>query len=222
MRTRVYIDGFSLYYGFFKGEKGVGREHLKWLDLRKLAESLVPDATITSVFYFTARVGDTPTDRSRASRQDTYIRALRLHARIKVIEGRFQTAKREGVLVKPGDNEHSTRMVLIRQEKGSDVALASRLLLDSFRGNFDQAVVITNDSDYCEPFRIVREELGQRILLYSPDVTVSKRLAAVSDFARPLDVKLLGSCQLPDSIHLDNGHILTRPTAWTLPCDGEV
>lgn len=214
MRTHVYIDGFSLYYGFFKGEKGAGRDHLKWLDLRRLAESLVPDADIASVLYFTARVGDTPTNRSRASRQDVYIRALRLHAGIEIIEGRFQTAKREGILVKPGDGEQTTRMVLIRQEKGSDVALASRLLLDSFRNHFEQAVLITNDSDYCEPFRIVREELGHRILLYSPDITVSKRLAAVSDFARPLDVALLESCQLPDVIPLENGHFQTRPAAW--------
>jgi hypothetical protein len=221
MRTRVYIDGFSLYYGFFKGEKGVGREHLKWLNLRLLAEALVPDSSVDTVMYFTARVGDTPTNRSRASRQDTYIRALRLHAQVEVIEGRFQTAKREGILVKPGDGEQAIRMVLIRQEKGADVALASRLLHDSFRGRFDQAIVITNDSDYCEPFRIAREELGRRILLYSPDITVSKRLAAVSDFARPLDIRLLESCQLPDSILLENGHVLTRPPAWTLPTGDE-
>jgi len=50
--------------------------------------------------------------------------------------------------------------VWVPEEKGSDVDLASRLLLDAFRGAFDVAVGISNDADLLEPVRMVREELG--------------------------------------------------------------
>jgi hypothetical protein len=42
------------------------------------------------------------------------------------------------------------------EEKGSDVNLATRLLIDAFDRAFDAAVVITNDSDLAEPIRQVR------------------------------------------------------------------
>lgn len=44
------------------------------------------------------------------------------------------------------------------EEKGSDVNLASHLLLDAFQGNFDVAAVLSNDSDLVEPVRIVTQQ----------------------------------------------------------------
>src|SRR4030042_2735689 len=49
-RTRVYIDGFNLYYGAVKGTP------LKWLNVRRLCELLLPGHEIGTVKYFTARV----------------------------------------------------------------------------------------------------------------------------------------------------------------------
>src|SRR6266699_3050420 len=45
------------------------------------------------------------------------------------------------------------------EEKGSDVNLASHLVRDAFRQQFEVAVLITNDSDLAEPVRIVSQEL---------------------------------------------------------------
>ena len=42
--------------------------------------------------------------------------------------------------------------------------LASHLLRDAFRGAFQVAVLITNDSDLAEPVRIVRQELNLAVL----------------------------------------------------------
>lgn len=44
------------------------------------------------------------------------------------------------------------------EEKGSDINLATYLLIDAFRGDSDMAVVVSNDSDPCEPIRIVQDE----------------------------------------------------------------
>ena len=55
MRTRVYVDGFNLYYGALKGTP------FKWLDLVKLAYQLLPVGySVTKLKYFTARVSGIP------------------------------------------------------------------------------------------------------------------------------------------------------------------
>ena len=48
--------------------------------------------------------------------------------------------------------------VIKTEEKGSDVNLATHLLYDGFRNDYDIAVVISNDSDLLEPIKI--GELG--------------------------------------------------------------
>ena len=46
-----------------------------------------------------------------------------------------------------------------REEKGSDVNLATLLLIDAFSGAMDAAVVVSNDSDLALPVREVRSRL---------------------------------------------------------------
>ena len=53
--------------------------------------------------------------------------------------------------------------VWVPEEKGSDVNLASHLLLDAVRGAFDVAVVISNDADLRDPVRMAREELSRTV-----------------------------------------------------------
>ena len=61
--------------------------------------------------------------------------------------------------------------VLVRdsEEKGSDVNLATRLLVDGFNGEYEQAVVVSNDADFAAAMRYVRDDLGLRVTLVNPD-----------------------------------------------------
>ena len=54
MITNLYIDGFNLYYRALKDTP------FRWLDLRKLAETLFPQDSINRVCYFTARLDARP------------------------------------------------------------------------------------------------------------------------------------------------------------------
>lgn len=54
------------------------------------------------------------------------------------------------------------------EEKGSDVNLASLLLADGFRGKYEAAVVLSNDSDLMLPIHIVTRELGLPVGLLNP------------------------------------------------------
>lgn len=70
MRTRVYVDGFNLYYGALKGTR------FKWLDLVKLADLLLPDGhTVDRLRYFTARVSGIANSRAPA-RQHASLQVL--------------------------------------------------------------------------------------------------------------------------------------------------
>ena len=61
-KTRVYIDGYNLYYGLLKGTPW------KWLDLELFSRGLLnPDHEIVSIVYFTAPVRTHPHCRYDAS-----------------------------------------------------------------------------------------------------------------------------------------------------------
>ena len=51
MRTRIYVDGFNLYYGALRGTR------FKWLNLVELARQLLPAGhAVDRLNYYTARV----------------------------------------------------------------------------------------------------------------------------------------------------------------------
>ena len=71
MKTRVYVDGFNLYYGAVK------QTQFKWLDPVRLSRLLLPTTcTIDKLLYFTARVSG-KVDNEAPARQETYLKALR-------------------------------------------------------------------------------------------------------------------------------------------------
>ena len=83
MRTRVYVDGFNLYYGALKGTP------FKWLDPAKLAALVLPrECAIDRLRYFTARVSGKLDPRAPA-RQQVYLRALATLPEVEVHYGRF-------------------------------------------------------------------------------------------------------------------------------------
>ena len=212
MAAFVYIDGFAVYYMCFR--HSADRNHLKWLDFRALAAALLPDEEISKVRYYTARVGDSPEDPQRASRQDAYLRALATLPELEICQGNFVKSKREVRLVSPPAGVDPRQTAWVRQEKRSDVTLATHLLTDAFDGQMSVALLMTNDSDFVEPVRIVRERFGVRLIVISPDDRVSKRLARAASFARPLDHGLLERCQLPDVVVDADGREIFRPPAW--------
>ena len=85
MQTRVYVDGFNLYYGALKGTK------FKWLNLVELARHVLPaDHTIDKLVYFTARVSGV-SDRDAPRRQQLYLKALNTLPEVEIHFGSFLT-----------------------------------------------------------------------------------------------------------------------------------
>ena len=88
--TNIYIDGFNLYYRALKDTP------FRWLDLRKLAETLFPRDTIDHVCYFTARLDARPNNPGQAQRQLIYLRALATLSGFEVHYGAFRSGKEKG------------------------------------------------------------------------------------------------------------------------------
>jgi hypothetical protein len=82
-------------------------------------------------------------------------------------------------------SQSATVPVIKTEEKGSDVNLASYLLVDGFRGRYEAAVVISNDSDLVVPIKLVRDELRLPVGVVNPrDQRPSWELRQVSTFYR--------------------------------------
>ncbi len=241
MRVGVYVDAFNVYYGV-KGRLGNG-PGWKWIDLRTLASRYAkwPGSTIDRVVYCTARVND-PSDPSQTQRQDFYLKALRRHGAVDLIEeGYYSSWAKESVMtVEPSGTRMPTALrdpqalfgwshdlqvrrdahgVLLatvrkREEKGSDVNVATHLLVDILERRVDAAIVMSNDSDLALPLSIARMHVPVGLLNPSKRHLAGALSGKATEGAGqhwwirldPNDVK---QCQLPDPV----GGI-SRPVGW--------
>jgi hypothetical protein len=185
MRVGVYVDGFNLYYGARK-LCGRGTPGWRWLDLRALATTLVSErrdwngARLSRVVYCTALI-DGAENPSGHVDQDVYLKALLAAGSVDHIERGYYVSRVKRAPLATEDDKgrpviaranwpvmvrgsagtpvrDATFMVsyAYREEKGSDVNIASHLLLDLLEGTIDAAVVVSNDSDLRFPIQQAR------------------------------------------------------------------
>ena len=207
MKTYVYVDGFNLYYGAVRGTS------YKWLDIMKLCEFLLPRHQIAKVKYFTARVSGRPGDPGQPTRQQTLLRALATLPNFEIIYGHFLTNESYMPLASPPVGGSKYAKVIKTEEKGSDVNLATHLLWDGFRKQYEAAVLVTNDSDLLEPVRIVRRELGLVVGILNPHKKASRVLAREASFVKQIRAAALKACQLPPTLKDAHG-VVTKPASW--------
>ncbi len=202
--TIVYIDGFNFYYGAVKGTTH------KWVDLEAVCRRLLPRDDIVKIRYFTARVTERPDDPLPPVRQDMYLRALATNPLIEIHYGHFVTRPTRLPLA---SDTSAIVEVLRTEEKGSDVNLATYLLLDAFQGRCDTAVVVSNDSDLAEPIRVAREELGVTVEIVNPHPPRKRSRRLVGTSARQLRRRVIANCQLPEVLYDQRG-VIRKPEGW--------
>ena len=99
------------------------------------------------------------------------------------------------------------------EEKASDVNLAAHLLWDGFRGAYDTAVLITNDSDLVEPLRIARRELGLTVGILNPHPKPSRALLRHASFIKQIRTGVLSASQFPLTLSDATGSF-HKPMSW--------
>ena len=214
MSTNFYIDGFNLYYGSLKTRY----PQYRWLDIQALCENLVPNQRVNRVHYFTALLSNTANDDLVELRQQTHLRVLATLPKVEIHYGKFETRRRRMPLWEPVRNVNAPQMVWVSrtEEKRSDVNLATYLLIDACYDDFDEAVVISNDSDLVEPITAVRDRFHKRIGVVNPDVAHrrSPDLQNAGSWAFPtIYGRYFRDSQLPDQI-ADGGGEFGKPSRW--------
>lgn len=220
LRANVYVDGFNLYHGCFDDHRGRAEwRNYRWLDLNAFCTKLFPQYSINRIRYFTALVDPLPENPDNRTRQLEYLRALRTLPNLTIHQGRFATNLKMRPLAEPNSRPPSVSVplqvvcVLEREEKGSDVNLATYLLVDGFKRDYEVAVVVSNDSDLAEPIRLVRNELGIRVGIVNPRKSVAYDLKGTADFYKSVRVWLLRDSQFPAVMSDANG-LITKPSTW--------
>lgn len=239
MRSKfnAYVDGFSLYKGSLES-----RPHLKWLDLPKFCASRRPDQDLEDVYFFTSPVKQRFPGDSANERQNTYLRVLRDQG-VRVITGQFRrdlgwmriASSQRAELLNPllpslfGFMQTSLNGVARRAipdlpkaqvwkygEKGSDVNLASYLLRDAFKNQVKSALVITADSDFVTPLKMLCDAQVD-LKVVAPKASESMKfdnLRQASKYFEEMHISWLEDCQLaPVYVKRDGGNIV-RPKSW--------
>ena len=207
MKTYVYVDAFNLYFGCCKGTP------YKWLDISKLCGFLVPGHSVERIKYFTARIQPRPGDPGQPMRQLMYLRALRTIPHLEIHLGHFLTHPGFLPLVHPIPGMNPYVEVFKTEEKGSDVNLATHLINDAHLNRFEQAVVISGDSDLGCPVQIVSKELHKPVGVLNPQKKDCVVLIKTATFYKPIRQGVLAASQFPATL-TDAEGTFTKPATW--------
>lgn len=103
--------------------------------------------------------------------------------------------------------------VMKTEEKGSDVNLATHLLVDAFQKSYEAAAIVTNDSDLYEPIRVVAQDLGFPVVIINPHRHPSRDLVSLKIGMRQIREGVLQESQFPDTLTDATGRI-SKPLEW--------
>jgi hypothetical protein len=216
-RTFVYIDGFNLYYRVLKGTA------YEWLDVAALSRAALPSiCQIEAVNYYTAHISGR-VDLDAPKRQHAYLRAIATLPNVAIHYGNFLVSQKWAGLVQPPEFRSKVALpagpqpevayVWKTEEKGSGVSLGVHLVRNAFRGHFDTAAVITNDTDLVEPIRIETQELDLPVTLLTPSAQPAASLTKVATNVRHIR-PYVGPCQLPNPVPVPGKRSKAKPVSW--------
>jgi len=198
-RVCVYIDGFNLYFGIV--EAGY---NYKWLNLKKLGEGLLkPNQELLEIKYFTSRVSNNP---DKQKRQTTFIEALDSIG-VKVYYGQYQT---DAVECNRCGNVWAKY-----NEKMTDVNIATQIIIDAYKDNYDMAMLISGDSDLVPPIKAVHENFkNKRVFVAFPPKRHNKSISLVAKGSLVIGRKKLADSRFDEEVKKRDGYILKKPKEW--------
>lgn len=206
LRACVYIDGFNLYYTALKGT------NFKWLNVLSMAQSLFPEYDVCQVKYFTARVSPRNGDQSPVLRQQVYLRALATAPTVEIIFGNFLKSV-VTMASHPITNPVTLVKVVKTEEKGSDVNIATHMIVDSAAYAYDVILLFSNDSDLKLPVQLARERYQRTVFIVTRTSTPNVSLIRASQNHHQLRKHHLRDNLFPQTMSDARG-TFTCPTAW--------
>jgi uncharacterized LabA/DUF88 family protein len=222
VKVNIYIDGFNLYYCAVKDTS------FRWLDLNKLCINLFPGKNFQSIYYFTAKIRAPRHDPDAPTRQEMYWRALKTIPNLKIVEGHFVRWPRwmpKFPLQYIGGQTNPIMVQVERtEEKGSDVNLAAMLVYHSCVKDFDEAIVISNDSDLALAIKLVTKDIKRSVIVVNPNRTLQARKyyncrisgelkKVTTNYLNSINEKVLANSLFPLTLS-DSVGTITKPSTW--------
>jgi hypothetical protein len=194
-RVRCYIDGFNLYHAI----EALNKPHLKWLNLRKLAESFVRDGEILDeVHFFTAL---STSNGQKYKRHANYMAVLE-SVGVQVHRGEFQSVDRFC-------NRHE-QMCPFQEEKRTDVGIAVKMLCDAFDGT-ERFLLITADADQVPTLEAIAGRYRDRnVTLIAPPgrLSIARKLGSVATEYRELTEGQMTANMFARNVYRPDGKFL--------------
>ncbi len=211
MRKKVqcFVDGFNLYHAIDR----LGHDHLKWFDLHKLLHEFIDPNLhdIVDVFYFSAYANWLP---SAAHRHKELIKALEEKGCTPIM-GQFREKDRRC--------NNCDAVWTAHEEKETDVNIALALVKGAFRNDYDEAFLVSRDSDLTPAVKMVKEEFPEKTIkiISPPNAGHSKEMAKIVGKKKLASIKQihLERCLLPEIIRdrETNTIIARRPQKYNPP-----
>jgi 6-hydroxy-3-succinoylpyridine 3-monooxygenase len=236
LRTRVYIDGYNLYYGCLKGTS------YKWLDLVKLfKEKILPSITAQvdganlkldlenlTIKYFTAEILEKlAKDPDSRTSQKSYLGALAKNSQnsLEIIKGNYSLIEAHAKQIDLQNSakwprDCQTVSIWKVEEKKSDVSLALHAFKDAILGEIEHAVIVTNDTDIQPALAMINALTSVKIGLVVPtrhyQRIPNQELNDQALWVRShITEAELASCELPRVIPARRPY--SKPISW-YPC----
>lgn len=198
-RTVFFIDGFNMYHSMKEGRYA----KYKWLNYWSFSEKFLLKGDILSdVLYFTAIAHWS--DKEKRHRP---LIAANEDAGVKVIYGKFKRVDR---FCRECRKEYKTR-----EEKLTDVNIATHLFLNAIEDKFDKAVIVSGDSDLIPAVNGIQKAFPcKELFSVTPIRRYSQDLVKAIGKNRRVREEHLKTSQFDDMITLKDGRKVFRPKEW--------
>ena len=195
-RVMHFIDGFNVYWSL---KENSNYHKYLWLDYMELAKHFNRKKDIIAgVKYFTAFRYFKP---ESVRRHERYAEALESRG-VEIIAGKFKDKDRRCKLC--------YRSAIYKEEKQTDVNIASKLFQEGIADTYDTAILYTNDTDLIPAIVGARDSFqNKKFGIVFPIGRFAHELYTVAQsrgiFWRRVEEKHLRRSQLPDQITMPNG-----------------
>lgn len=200
-RVITYIDGFNLYFGL----RAKYQKKYLWLNIEELSKALLRNnQSLVGVKYFTSRIIGNPL---KVKRQQDYLDAISTLSIVRVFYGQY--------LINKHICPYCGHIENIPSEKMTDVNIATQMLNDAYKNNYDVAILISGDSDLSGTINEIRSSIsGKKLVVAFPPDRTSFALKKVANGYFTIGRSLFSKSQFPNIVIGVNGYKLNRPISW--------
>ena len=201
IRKMFFIDGYNLYHAIERSSKqDISFLNAKWLDLEKLCSFFIDPniEQLAGIKYFTTLSWKSDS----LYRQQIYISALLAQShQVDIIYGKFKAKERFCPFCQNSRLGH--------EEKLTDVNIAIYLLENALKNTYDEAVIVSADSDLIPSILAVKRNFpGKIVAVLPPFANSANDLKNNAHKKYKMTQRHLHNSQLPE-----NGPYL-RPKQW--------